>query len=317
LALKNFKIRILMKRIGKKSFRNSWILIFLIFMNSGLLYAQDYIFRVFGTSGNNLVNVSGKWQPLQVHQLLHQGEVIRVVNQGYVALIHVRGNTMELTSPGDYEVDRLDKKSDPKKESFIAKYVNLLLNNFSGTGNTSATAAHAGAVERGVAGIKMYIPDTTYFVGPEVILQWHGIKNATGYKVSIKNIFDDVVEEQTVSVPRVKLDFSQGNLADRSTVFMTIESLGETMTSSAEFGLTRLDKNKTAEINSEMDSLQANLSGNSALDKLVMAAFYEKKGLYLDAMTQYSEAAGLQPGVPEFRDALDRFMERRGISITN
>ncbi len=59
--------------------------------------------------------------------------------------------------------------------------------------------------------------------------------------------------------------------------------------------------------------LQAQPLNQNALNKLLLAAFYEENNLLIDAGTAYAEAIQLAPDVPQYKEDYEAFLLRHGM----
>ena len=52
------------------------------------------------------------------------------------------------------------------------------------------------------------------------------------------------------------------------------------------------------------------MSAETALNKFIMAGFYEENKLLIDAITAYEQAIKLAPDVPTYKEAYEEFLLR-------
>ena len=73
---------------------------------------------------------------------------------------------------------------------------------------------------------------------------------------------------------------------------------------------------ESAQIEQELKELKLVFAGEeSALDKLILASFYEQNNLLADALTCYEYAIELSPEIQAFQNAYDQFVFRNGLGL--
>jgi cytochrome c-type biogenesis protein CcmH/NrfG len=55
------------------------------------------------------------------------------------------------------------------------------------------------------------------------------------------------------------------------------------------------------------------VSEQNALNKYIMAGFYEEHNLFIDAIAAYEEAIKLAPDVPTYQEGYEEFLLRHGL----
>jgi hypothetical protein len=63
----------------------------------------------------------------------------------------------------------------------------------------------------------------------------------------------------------------------------------------------------------QLNEISGQTDDASALNKLILAGFYEQNKLLIDASTAYLEAIRLAPEVPDYQEAYENFLLRNGI----
>jgi cytochrome c-type biogenesis protein CcmH/NrfG len=66
-------------------------------------------------------------------------------------------------------------------------------------------------------------------------------------------------------------------------------------------------------IKNSFNEIRTVVPEENALNKLVMAGFYEENNLLIDAITAYHEAMKLAPDVVAYKEAYDEFLYRNAI----
>jgi hypothetical protein len=62
-----------------------------------------------------------------------------------------------------------------------------------------------------------------------------------------------------------------------------------------------------------LNEIIGDIAEQTALNKFILAGFYEENNLFIDAISAYEEAVKLAPDVPSYREAYDEFLLRHGM----
>ncbi len=287
----------------------------LLVLSIGLVFGQDYAFKVLGTKGDNEVKSGDNWVSLKTGSTIKAGETVKLGADSYLGLLHSSGRTLELKDEGEYQVADLEKKMSSGSASIASKYADFVLSkmtNSSGQGNNMAVT---GAVERSAddAGIKVNLPSSTELYNPDAIITWKPVEGNPEYDVVLKNMFDEVIMETTTNEPSIKLNFDDPKLKDQRLVIFSVKLKNDDSKHSGEYGIKKLTRDEAESIKSSLDSLKSEIGDNTALDKIILASFYEENNLIIDAATNYEYAIEMSPGVDDFKNAYKEFLARNGL----
>ena len=101
---------------------------------------------------------------------------------------------------------------------------------------------------------------------------------------------------------------------DKQVYILSISSKENPNLKSDEYALKHLSKDKTTIVNQQSTELNKEFSDESALNKVVMASFYEENKLILNAVENYESAIKLEPGVDDYQVAYGRFLQRNNLA---
>ena len=76
----------------------------------------------------------------------------------------------------------------------------------------------------------------------------------------------------------------------------------------------RLPGDKSEIVKENLEQLLSEVGGETALNKYILAGFYEENRLLLDALFYYEEAINLAPEVDSFKEAYEEFLFRNGLN---
>jgi hypothetical protein len=294
------------------------VFIIVLFMHACLLtaFAESYTFRVLMTKGDNKFKKSGTGQilPLKVGSVLHSGDVLIAAEGAYIGLMHKTGKTLEVRNEGKMPVSELEKQVKTGKSSTmqrLSSFVSDKLNEESKSNYRQRMSA--GAITRSVQGpINVFVPgETSDYIGDYAILRWNEHSNNSGktYFLTIKNLSDEVIFEKEINEPFIKLDFSTGELRDSKELYICTLALKNDPSVYTGFNLKLKEGSQAKTIKSDLEYLRQELGEETILNKLMLAAYFEDKGLLVDAITMYEEAMAMAPDMPEVKEFYDDFLK--------
>jgi hypothetical protein len=240
-------------------------------------------------------------------------DIIQVKEGAYLGLIHNGGHTLELDKPGIYAVRNLATQFVNPSTGIAIKYADLFLEEMQ-----SPKASLAYNVERSdgkEAKLQLLLPTSVAVYSKEVIVKWNEIETVDIYEVVLKNMFDEVIKSVEISDSQFVLNFTDPILAQEKLVIVSVKAKGEQGIQSGNYGIKPLSNEEATFIKKELDNLKREISEKeSALDKLLLASFYEQNNLLVDALTNYEYAISKNPNVEAFKTAYDQFLLRNGLS---
>jgi len=257
---------------------------------------QNYVFRVMANNGSNEFKSisSSQWTPVKRGVAFKSGDVIKVADQAYLGLIHNTGKTVELIDPGTFKVDDIELNIDIRKKGIGSKYTEYVMNTL------DSDAEFVGANEVATRGaeksVNVIAPASSEVLDRKQIISWESEENNT-YTIRIKGIFDDILLEEDVQSNEYLLDFENPSLSGEKTFVMTV-TIKDQKESSKEYALDLLSEDESSKYQPDLLEIQQNVT-NPLLKYLVMASYFEEKGLLIDAISSYHNAIKL---APEFED---------------
>jgi cell wall assembly regulator SMI1 len=273
---------------------------------------QDYAFKVLVNKGKNEVKSGDSWMPIKTGTSLKPTDEIKVQENAYVGLIHSTGKPLEVKEAGKHKVVDLAAKVNGGS-SVLNKYTDFILSsNTQKKNNLTAT----GAVHRGGENIKIDLPkpEMSVVYNNKIIFGWETDKTAAPYTVVFSSMFGDELKKIETSGNTVEIDLSEPAFANEDNIRIKVYSKnGQLKESGDDYGLKRLSKADVNRIRTELNEVKGSVTEETALNKLVLAGFYEKNNLLIDAITAYQEAIKLAPDVPEYKTQYIDFLERNGI----
>lgn len=286
--------------------------VFLILSITG--FSQDYLFKVLANKGNNEYKSGGGWQPLKTGASLKESDELRLSENAYIGLVSVKGKPIELKLSGNYKVADLAAKVEGGT-SVLNKWTDFILSSNSAEAKKNRLSATGSVVRKvGTASINLVLPPNQFsgIYNNRAVIRWSS--EASGpYVVTIKNLFDDVLDKIETPENTLEIDLGNKNLALENAVLIEVSAKADPRAVSEQHLIKKLTTTQQESIKKLLTEVQGELSEPTALNKLLLAGFYEQNNLIIDAMTSYEDAIKLAPDVTTFKDDYDEFLIRHGL----
>lgn len=272
-------------------------------------YAQK-AFRVLINKGKNEFKSGSNWQLIKVGSTINTEDEIMVPQNSYLGLVHVNGKSLEVKDAGKYKVADLAAKMG-EGSSVLNKYTDFILsNNTQKKNNLAAT----GAVHRGGDNIKIYLPkpESAVVFNNQVIISWEKDKITPPYTVTFKSMFGDELKKEQVTTNSVTIDLSDPSFVNEDNFLVDVISKSANKESES-YTIKKLSKADKERIKNLLNEIKDAVTEETAMNKLVLAGFYEQNGLLIDAATSYQEAIKLAPDVMQYQEEFTDFLIRNRI----
>jgi archaeosine-15-forming tRNA-guanine transglycosylase len=311
-------------------------LLLVIFATAISSFAQDEIFKVLITKGSNKAIVASSTTPqdLIVGKKIYTTDKIVVATGGYLGLSHKSGKTIEIKTPGTYEVSKLVAQVNTQNASVSSKYVTyvagqMTANNEDLAANRYKHMAVTGSVERATDKIKPMAPSKAIVLDELVILKWNSVNvdsvRAKTYLVSFTNLYGEELLVKAVSDTFLILDLVKINLKTEKNIVWSVKVKEAPSIKSDDYSLvyvsetsvsgkTVSDEKKATELHNQFTALKTELTEKTALNKLILASFCAENKLTLNAMEYYEEAIALEPEVDEFKIVYGKYLADAGLA---
>lgn len=243
--------------------------------------------------------------------VLNAGESITVSNGGYLALIHVSGSTLELKEAGTFTSDALAQKLTTSSDGFASKYADFVMSNIAATSADGHNYDVTGSVHRGSSQDLALIAPSHIDMVKEIPakLSWNKVGNHTQYVVYVLNLFSEPMFIKEVSDTTVMLDLSNTELADTTKYLIQVKTKDESYESDPSAVVLGVKSSQDSQsIKTMVSRLSNELDSNSPIDNMVLASFYDSKGMRLNAENSLRTAVQLAPGVKDFERSYTKYM---------
>jgi hypothetical protein len=290
--------------------KKSRILVLISVFALNLAFAQDYTFKVMANKGTNEVKSGDAWQSVKTGDRLKSGDELKISENSYVALVHATGKPVELRQSGNYKVNDLASKVGAGA-SVLNKYTDFILSSNSAEAKKNRLSA-TGAVHRGLSDIKVFLPENQYsdIFNKSLIVNWESVKGVGPYVVIVKNMFDEELVKLETPENYVVIDRTDPKLANDEALLIEVKSKADAKSKSEQHLVKKLSIARQESVKKMIDEMGSDMKEETALNKFILAGFYEENKLFIDAITAYEQAIKLAPDVPTYREAYEEFLLR-------
>ena len=285
-----------------------------LFMNV-LVYGQDYTFKVLANKGSNEMKSGDTWQAVKTGASLKTGDEIKITENSYLGLVHATGKPMELKQAGSYKVADLAAKVSGGT-SVLNKYTDFILSSNSAEAKKNRLSA-TGAVHRGLEDIKVFLPENQYagIYNNIAIINWEASKAGGPYTVTLKNMFDDELMKAETPETTIQIDLNDPKFANETAILIEVKSKTDSKSKSEQHLIKKLSQADHDRVKKSLAEITGEVQEETALNKFILAGFYEENKLFIDAITSYEQAIKMAPDVPSYQEAYDEFLLRNKFKL--
>lgn len=275
-------------------------------------FAQTASFKVIANKGTNQVKSGDSWVQLKAGASLLSTDELQVGENAYLGLVSAKGKPVELKKAGSYKVSVLESQAGAGS-SVLNKYTDFILSsNAEGKKNRlSATGAVHRAAETST--IKVALPDNQKYAdlyNTSAFVSWDGSKTPGPYVVKVMNLFEEELAKYETSETSLTVDISDPKLAAEVALLVEVSSKNDAKQVSKQHTLRKMSAASKDAVTKSLTELMTDVSEPTAINKFILAGFYEENNLLIDAITAYEEAVKLEPSYKEF---YDEFLLRHGL----
>jgi len=285
----------------------------LLALSVSSICAQDYAFKVLANKGTNEVKSGDSWEPLKIGTILKSGDEVRIGANAYVGLVHNSGKPLEVKAARVYKVSDLEDQVGAASTSVLQKYTDFILSSNEGQGNRLTAT---GAVHRDIRlqpnQIKLCLPDKDFaaIFSNTAIVRWETQDVEGPYVVTVRNMFEDVLTRVETSENQFVINLDDEKYANEAAWLVEVSAKTDSRIVSPSKLIKRLPPAENQRVASELEQMRDVLAEGSAMSRYILATFYERNNLVIDAINAYEEAVRLEPEVETFRAEYDAFLKR-------
>jgi hypothetical protein len=292
------------------------LLAFIFAISSSFCLAQDYAFKVLANKGANEVKSGNDWMPIKTGASLRPEDELKLSENSYMGLVHATGKPLELKQPGNYKVADLAKNI-KSGTSVITKYTDFILSSNSAEAKKNRLSA-TGAVERDVTSadaIQLMLPQNQHsgIFNNVAIISWEGTSASGPFILTVRNMFDDELIQVETPETSYQIDLADPKFAKENALLIEVKSKNDPKQVSKQHMIKKLAPAEQEKVKKSLNEILGDVSEQTALNKFILAGFYEENNLFIDAISAYEEAIKLAPEVTNYKEAYEDFLIRHGI----
>jgi len=276
--------------------------------------AQDYAFKVLANKGANEVKSGNDWLPVKTGASLKDQDELKLSANSYMGLVHATGKPLELKQPGSYKVSDLAAQI-KTGSSVLTKYTDFILSSNSPEAKKNRLSA-TGAVDRGDnAAIQLMLPQNQHsgIYNNVAIISWAGTNVPGPYIATIRNMFDDELSQLETPETSFQIDLTDPKFAKENALLIEVKAKNDPKQVSKQHLIKKLAPAEQENVKKSLNEIMGEVQEQTALNKFILAGFYEENNLFIDAISAYEEAIKLAPDVTSYKEAYDDFLIRHGI----
>jgi hypothetical protein len=264
-----------------------------------------YTFKVLANKGSNEVKSGDSWQPLKTGASLRETDEVKIADNAYLGLVHVKGKPMELKQAGTFKVKDLAEKVN-SGSSVLNKYTDFILSSNSAEAKKNRLSA-TGAVHRATesaTGIKVFMPENqnSSIYNSVAVVKWDGSKVAGPYVVKFLNIFEEEIFSVETPETSLEVDLRDSRFPNDQAYLLVVQSKQDAKQVSKQHMIKKLSKDDQEKVKVSLTEIMSDVQEENAVNKVTLAGFYEQNNLLIDAITAYEDAVRMEPAYQEMYD---------------
>lgn len=262
---------------------------------SQVAIAQKPAFKVMASRGAQ-VQAGSQWKTLVNGSTLSSKDIFRLAEGGYISLMHQTGKTLEYNKAATYKVADLETKIQSGTDNFTKKYADYVMNSVSATQISKTDMGEGGAVYR-----KAIMQDTPeqktnlrlmasrynkLLPGEEVVIYWSAPQSRSSFfTISLLTNLpsETVIYNDTVYNNKYSLSKLFSFIKPEQSYILEVEFVAKENGSKDRCEIKVPTEEFLKEIQTELQPIKSSLDPTQAVDLLILAAFFEEKGLFLYA----------------------------------
>jgi hypothetical protein len=289
------------------------VLLTALFAISTAASGQDYAFKVLANKGTNEIKSGGAWTPLKTGASLKTGDEVKLGDNAYIGLVHSSGKPVEVKEAGVHPVSELESRV-KGGSSVLNKYTDFILSSNTAEAKKNRLAA-TGAVHRDItsSSIRLLLPDNQNagIFNHEAVIKWDGSKVAGPYVITLRNMFEDVLLKEETPENSYQVNLGNEKLANENAILIEVSSKADPKQVSKQHLIKKLSPAEIEKISAALKEIKGQVGEETAVNKVVLAGFYENSNLLIDAIYAYEQALKLEPEA--YKESYEEFLSRNNL----
>jgi hypothetical protein len=126
-------------------------------------------------------------------------------------------------------------------------------------------------------------------------------------------MFDDELAAIETPENYFQIDLTDARFAKENALLIEVKSKADPSLVSKQHLIKKLSPAEQQHVKKSLAEIMGEVQEQTALNKFILAGFYEENNLFIDAISAYEEAIKLAPDVTAYKEAYDDFLIRHGI----
>ncbi len=280
--------------------------------------AQEHVFNVIASSGNAKLSTG---TILKSGDKISSDQTIIIGTGAYVALMHKTGKTVELQKVGSFAVTNLAQNINKGAETYASQYSGFVVDQMAGAAGLANSYSNTGSVKRDIKpvdNIEVLLPSKISLLkNTPFHFSWVGPQKRDTYTVKIFDLFNNVLYKKTLSSSELELDLSnvENLIAGENKVYLLqIYSVQNQKLKSKRVQLFVKTSIEEQKISSEYTNLTSELGSSNAVNSLIIASFYDKKGLTAYAADNLEQATQQAPKVDHYQKVYVNYLNKNKVN---
>lgn len=273
----------------------------------------DEIFKVIACKGK--ITLQRTKKPVNVGSGLNSADQLRMEGPVYLGLVHKSGKAIELRSEGIIVISDLLKQVSSKSTG-MDKLVGFVVNSVKGAEEGKNIKSASVEMSLNVNKLRLISPRTTKTIDDEMTFTWNGSVDGkpANYLFTITDANQNVRFKKELTETQLAVNLKSLSLEKDRCYYWSVTQTNAQVPSVESYCLYLVNDAETASLSGQLQTLRQEQGAQpSALDKLMLGAFYEQNGLTYRAMTAYKDAAAIGGDVEIFNDSYREFLRRTGV----
>lgn len=133
------------------------------------------------------------------------------------------------------------------------------------------------------------------------------------YIITVRNMFDDELAQLETPETSYQIDLADSKFSKENALLIEVKAKNDPKQVSKQHLIKKLAPAEQESVKKSLNEIMGEVQEQTALNKFILAGFYEENNLFIDAISAYEEAIKLAPDVTSYREAYDDFLIRHGI----
>jgi hypothetical protein len=281
------------------------------------LYAQTDLFTILAVQGKVAIskNKPDVWKNLKIGDKFSSEYKIKIGKNSYAGMIYANGKSVELHQQGIFNCSELKSSALGSPASSNKKFVEFVLKELTKNIENSREMKVTGAVVRErINEIVVGIPSNTSIIDANMNFKWFPYTGTNDYNFKIideenKTIYMKKLQDTSITID-LNLFCFPGNPGFR----WIVSDYDNSKISSDTNYIIKFTQSQAEAIKDSVALINETIGNEeSSINQTILAEFYQRNNLNIDALEAYKKAVKLSPGVKIYPNLFKEFLNKVGL----